>query len=191
MNEMAEAILKVMEVYNKPVTISEIADELVISKAFAFKTIRELIAQGKVKEYLTNGRIKYYALAVEAKTDEIQLNRFINELNQKYANLDADLQTKSDALDKRIEEVENNTKNIYLNIISIISVFIAIFTLIITNIQVLKDYISVDDTLCTVAAKMAVINISLVIVIFFVLLMIRYLVLKPLKSKQCKKESKE
>ena len=133
----------------------------------------------------------YSILNNEKDNDSKNIEKLIDELNQKYVNLDSDLQLKNEELNRRIEEVENNTKNIYLNIISIISVFIAIFTLIITNVQVLKDYIAVDDTVCNVSMKMAVINIPLLIVIFFVLLMIRNLILKPLKSKQRKKEFKK
>lgn len=193
MSELSEKILSVMKIYGRPVTISEISDELALTRATVVKIINTLVDSEKVKLYTTNGKNIYYALVNESRSDGTQTktSELINELNQKYANLDSDLQSKSEILDKRIEEVENNTKNIYLNIISIMAVFIAIFTLVISNVEMLKEYITSNDTMCDVVMKMAVINIPLLVVIFFILLMIRFLILKPLKDKQPKKEDKK
>lgn len=193
MSELSEKILSVMKIYGRPVTIAEISDELAITRTVVLKVINSLVDSEKVKLYTTNGKNIYYALVSESKNDDSQIktSELINELNQKYANLDSDLQSKSELLDKRIEEVENNTKNIYLNIISIMAVFIAIFTLVISNVEMLKEYITSNDTICDVVMKIAVINIPLLVVIFFILLMIRFLILKPLKDKQPKKEDKK
>lgn len=193
MSETSARVIEYMELIGRPLTIYEIAEELGMTTAVVTRTLRNLLESGKVKKYGANNKRVYYASINVPQSDEIQLktSELINELNQKYANLDSDLQSKSEILDKRIEEVENNTKNIYLNIISIMAVFIAIFTLVISNVEMLKEYITSNDTICDVVMKMAVINIPLLVVIFFILLMIRFLILKPLKDKQPKKESEK
>lgn len=199
MSDISKDILDLLESSGKPLSLSEIASDLCYSKSTLIRTLKRMVDEKQIQSYTAKtSKGNYYVdINYYAKTDVSNdcstkdIGKLIDELNQKYVNLDSDLQSKSEILDKRIEEVENNTKNIYLNIISIIAVFIAIFTLITTNIQILGKYISVKDTLCDVAMKMAVINIPLVIVIFFVLLMIRCLILKPLKAAPKKKEPEE
>lgn len=195
MSDISKDILDLLESSGKPLSLSEIASDLFYSRSNLFITLKKMVDEKQIQSYTAKtakGNINYYAktgAVNEASTKNIEI--LIDELNQKYVNLDSDLQSKSEILDKRIEEVENNTKNIYLNIISIMAVFIAIFTLVISNVEVLKEYITTNDTICDVVMKMAVINIPLVIVIFFVLLMIRCLILKPLKAAPKKKEPEE
>ena len=198
MSNISKDILDLLESSGKPLSLSEIANDLYYNMAFLQRTLNKLIDEKQIQAYTakTPGENNHRSITYYAKSNAVNeissknLEKIIDELNQKYVNLDSDLQTKNDELSNRIEEVENNTRNIYLNIISIISVFIAIFTLIITNFDVLKDYIKVYDTFCDVVKKMAIINIPLVIVIFFVLLMVRALILKPLISKQKKRSLK-
>ena len=199
MSDISKDVLDLLESSGKPLSLSEIANSLCYTKCSLNIALQKMVENKQIQSYTSMTakgnnfvNMMYYSILNNEKdNDSKNIEKLIDELNQKYVNLDSDLQLKNEELNRRIEEVENNTKNIYLNIISIISVFIAIFTLIITNVQVLKDYIAVDDTVCNVSMKMAVINIPLLIVIFFVLLMIRNLILKPLKSKQRKKEFKK
>lgn len=199
MSDISKDILDLLESSGKPLSLSEIANNLCYSRSSLMITLKNMVDEKKIQSYsavTAKGdsyvNMNYYSKIDIAKDSSIHnIEKLIDELNQKYVNLDSDLQSKNEILDKRIEEVENNTKNIYLNIISIMAVFIAIFTLVISNVEVLKEYITANDTIGDVVMKMAVVNIPLLVVIFFILLMIRFLILKPLKHKQPKKEGKK
>lgn len=67
----------------------------------------------------------------------------------------------------------------YVNIISIMAVFVAIFALININIKVIAD--TASDLSCVAIITCLLINLSAILTIGFMLLIIKWIIISPLK----------
>ncbi|HZK62129.1 MAG TPA: HTH domain-containing protein [Anaerovoracaceae bacterium] len=194
-----DKVLKVIEIYNRPVTAREIANEMDISMQTVYGAIQQLLREGKIEEYssedasLNNSaisrKINYYAVAqsnlpiVDSRLDSLAVltdkyNSFSKKLSQEYVNLDTEIREQTNLLEARVNELENSTKNIYASIISIMGVFVAIFSLIILNISVVSE--SINGSTMDLLIKLVVLNIPLVGTIIILLFAVKYLIITPL-----------
>lgn len=93
LNELEQKILQVVMLYNRPVTVSEIANELAISQHRAALLFSSLVEKGNLVVFSSsNRRAKYYAVSNSKEAID-------KELSQKYVDL-------IEPLEKKYEEIK-------------------------------------------------------------------------------------
>lgn len=91
-----------------------------------------------------------------------------------------------DDLAEKYDEVSKNVNGLYANIISIISVFVAIFALITVNANITFEL--TKQNMCDVFWGIIVVNVFVVICIMILLVATRIFIINPLLGKGKKKK---
>ena len=162
-------------------TVANISEELRISKATCKECLNQLIEKKEVYSFKAknSGRI-YYAIDEGMTVDDLEnMRKVIKEetVNAKDA---------YDDLAEKYDEVSKNVNGLYANIISIISVFVAIFALITVNANITFEL--TKQNMCDVFWGIIVVNVFVVICIMILLVATRIFIINPLLGKGKKKK---
>lgn len=176
-----EKILKLMEIYDRPVTATEITKEFDTSRKYVYDGLAGLLEKGKiVKVPDKNNKYTYYALNTNS-------NHYENALSQKYISLTEGLEEKYKKIEIRNEELEKRINSLYANILTLMGIFVALFALIVVNVQAINTFVASLDSVKEMFLFALLLNIPLVISIV-ILLIVSRLVIKSLDFKKTKKD---
>lgn len=184
--DINEQILCFLEDATSPMTLESIADAFVITQNRAKRALDELQAGGKVivfsPQNKSNAR-KYYTTKKEKFDckDENGENYLQKSIVQENVNVRDDYK---DLLEK-IETIDKNVTSIYANIISIISVFVAIFALITVNANIAFEL--TKENMCDVFRGIIAVNIFVVVCIIALLIATRLIIINPIINGKKKK----
>lgn len=175
--ELLDKVYRVIELYNRPVTTKDISLEMNLSFATTVNAMKQLVEAGKLVMLTSDNpdetkRVKYYSIFSE-KTDKV--------MEQKFATLDSALAQQKDETDKRLNELETATKSLYANMISIMGIFVAIFSLIVLNAEAIQHWLPTGMLFKDAFLKMLALNIPVVFAIIILLLAVRLIILRDFK----------
>lgn len=177
LNELERKILQVIVMYNRPVTIDEVSYELAISKHIANRHFSSLLKKGNLIELLpSNSRKKYYAAANSKEAIE-------QSLAQKYVDLIAPLEKKYEEIKVEQEKISEQLNGVYFQIITLMGIFVAIFALIIINVNAIGEFANEASNLLEVCKALAILNIPLVISLTILTALIKWII-KPSNKKK-------
>lgn len=177
---ISKEIQQLLEI-SPAMTITNISEELGITKATCLTCLNELIDKKIVYSFKTkNGRKTYYSIEEHTTVNDIEnMRKVVKEetVNAKDA---------YDDLEEKYNEVNKNVNGLYANIISIIAVFVAIFALITVNANITFNLTTQNmyDVFCGIVK----INVFVVICIIAMLGATRILIINPLLGKSKKKK---
>ena len=170
-------ILQVITMLNRPVTIQEVAYELGIHLHIANNAFRELLNKGNIIAFTpANSRNKYYAVANSKEAIE-------QTLAQKYVDLIEPLEQQFEEVKQEQEKLNSQLHGIYAQIITLMGIFVAIFALIIINVNAIGEFTSTIANPWELCKTLAILNIPLVISLTILTLLIRLVITPPKKKK--------
>lgn len=173
-SDVLEKVSEVVRLYDRPVSANDIAQASNLSHVTTLNALKALVSQGTI-DLLSTENQRYFQYHQPEKSKEEE------NLEVKFAQLDEALNEKNEELDERINQVEKETAHIYANLISIMGVFVAIFTLIIINANAIAGTISQDEKIGGILLKLIVLNLPVAICIIALLLGIRFIILRDFK----------
>lgn len=172
--DILENVTEAVRLFNAPVSMRQIAEETKYSLVTTSRALEKLVSQG-ILEMVGSGNTKYYQIRTAKKSQEEI------DLETRFVELSEALDEKIARHDRRIERVEKETEHLYTNMISIMSVFVAIFALIVINANAIAGTISEDAKICDALLKLAVLNIPVVLCIIALLVGVRFIILRDFK----------
>lgn len=193
MSNIEESIIKCMEVFDRPITANDIAQELNIHRNTAFYRLDKMVEKGMVTVLSgspnipdSTKEIKYYTLS---KSDEeivkdkefLKLYQTVNDIKDEIYEQKDKIAEEKEEIFKKIKTTEDDVKNIYANIISIMSIFVAIFSLIIINTTAIYNGVLKVDSVCEIFKRLLILNIPLVVSIIVLLLAVKLILLRKSK----------
>lgn len=185
LREVDMQILSLIKSGTAPQSLEEIGNELGKTRASIVNSIKRLEEEGLITQ-VGNSKTRQYYIPVKAlrKIDPKDLDDFDKEIGNISANAKdqfEDIKEKTEHLEKRIKASDEKMNQFYVNIISIMGVFVAIFALISINIKVVADVATTIS--CAVILTCIVIDVSAVVVIGAMLLLLKWIINNPLKKK--------
>lgn len=184
LRELDKRILDLINEEKLPQSQEEISNYLGYTRAAVVNSLRKLEEFGYIKK-AGNSKTRQYYITVKAfnKLDPNNLERIDKEFNDITADTKDNFQNikeKTEELEKQMINFEDKMNQFYVNIISIMAVFVAIFALININIKVIAD--TASDLSCVAIITCLLINLSAILTIGFMLLLIKWIIISPLKS---------
>lgn len=182
MPNIEESVLDLLEKSADPMNINEISQALGISIRTTHHCIQKLLQDEKIIEVGLklddiNRKRQYYTIIQKERTTWNDLE----QMSLSIANTKVGSKELYFNLQDKVEAIEENINKLYINIIAILGVFVAIFSIIIVNTSVLVNATTIGNV--DLLKKIGIVNGSLVITITALLLLIKYLIIMPRKSK--------
>lgn len=163
---------------NGKITIADFmgvyGERLNVSRSSIYRSLIDLINDGEVKKISTD-RENFY-IPNEKKEEQKKQN-----VNQEYIELLSRIYQAEEDVKKLRENLKKNRKQlkkIYIDIISVTAVFVAIISFLIVNVNVISKI--TEANINHIAFALCIINISVCIGIFFFVLLIRFIIIKPI-----------
>ena len=173
-NELLNRVEDAINQFEHPVSTNDISFSLDLSKATILNALKELVNQGRI-EIIYEGTGRYYQILKGQKEDGI------SKLDERFAQLDDALTEKNKKTVERIEQAEKEISNIYANMISIMGVFVSIFSLIIINANAGSDIVSKAASMKEAIINLLILNLPVTICIIVLLLGIRWIILRDFR----------
>ncbi len=150
------------------------------------KYVSELLNENVIMEIRSKEDARYKGYIPSAKDKTPIDDAYIN-YSKYYLRLTEEFDEKQKEIERKAEEVKIKTNNIYTEIITIMGIFISIFAIIFTvfNQTTLFNGECIKSNLITIA----LVDGSLIITIFLLLIFIRLFVIKPVKEKEKKNKT--
>ena len=180
--DIGEEIQQLLKI-SPAMTSTNISEQLGISRATCIICLNDLIDKKIVYSFKTkNGEKTYYSIEEDTTVNDWEnIRKVVKEetVNAKDT---------YDDLEEKYDEVSKNINGLYANIISIISVFVAIFALITVNANI--TFKLTQENMYDVFWGIIEVNIFVVICIVILLVVTRVLIINPLLGKNKKKKDK-
>ncbi|MDD3881725.1 MAG: winged helix-turn-helix transcriptional regulator [Eubacteriales bacterium] len=182
MLNVEESVFNVLESAPDPLNLFEISQKLGISLSTTNHCIQNLLQNKKITEVGSktddsNRKRRYYTVLKSVQTSLGDLEQMsLSIANTKVGSKELYIELK-----EKVEVVEENVNKLYINIIAILGVFVAIFSLITVNTSVLVNATILSNV--DLLRKIGIVNGSLVITIAALFLLIKYLIIIPQKRK--------
>lgn len=180
--DIGEEIQQLLKI-SPAMTSTNISEQLGISRATCIIYLNDLIDKKIVYSFKTkNGEKTYYSIEEDTTVNDWEnIRKVVKEetVNAKDT---------YDDLEEKYDEVSKNVNGLYANIISIISVFVAIFALITANANI--TFKLTQENMYDVFWGIIEVNIFVVICIVILLVVTRVLIINPLLGKNKKKKDK-
>ena len=165
-----------------PLSITQIAEELKITRSVCMHRLKALLESGKIVQMrASNSGKSYYIVNKQATVADIG-NMHIEIAKETVEAKDA----YGELVDK-VEKIDSNVNGIYANIISIMSIFVCIFALITVNANI--SFELTQENMQNVFKGIVVVNISVVVCIVALLVGVKLILIKPLEAKRKNKLS--
>ncbi len=171
-------VLEYIEQADGPVSAMEISEALGITRGAVHNALSYLIDNNKVIQNKTGTRkVGYY---ISKASDPS-----VNEIRQDRVDYASEHREEIERLEARINEVEEKEKRFYSEMVSIMAIFVAIFALIITNVDIINNSVTMNMSNCELFKRVLIIDIPVVVSIIVLMLMVK--VVTRSKSKKSKK----
>lgn len=189
LRELDKKILSLINEEKLPQSQEEISNYLGYTRAAVINSLKKLEDLGYIKR-AGNSKTRQYYITVKAfnRLDPKNLERIDKEFNDITADTKDNYQNikeKTEELERQMINFEDKMNLFYVNIISIMAVFVAIFALININIKVVADVAT--NLSCIAIITCLIINVSAIITIGFLLLLIKWIIILPLTHNEGKK----
>jgi hypothetical protein len=166
-------------VYMLEKTSPLVAEELAWEFDIPVEIIKEEL-DSLCKQYIVHKEGDNYYANTRYRLDSIdKIQKETKEINANY-------KKELKQLKNRSNEIENKIESIYLNIISLMSIFVAIFSLIVTNANIVFNI--TQKNMKTVFKGIAVTNLFVVICIIVLLIGIKLLIINSFYKRIGKSE---
>lgn len=163
-----------------PLTQKQIADTLNVSVMSCRSQLQKLVDEGKVTQVSSRNKRMYYFINKTATFGDVA------NMHSEIAKETVNVKDTYEDLKENYDEVNKNVNGLYANMISIISVFVAIFALITVNANITFEL--TQQNMCNVFWGIIVVNVFVVICIVILLGATRILIINPLLGKSKKKK---
>ena len=173
LDEAERKILQVITIFNRPVTVKEIAEELNMSINSVRRYFLKLQQKGNIVAY-TSGNNRYYA----PTTSKDGLDAI---LSQKYADIASSLENQYSEIKAENEELRQQISRLYANILTLMGIFVAIFSIIVINVNAIGIFLEDVADSTEMFYSLLKLNIPVLLAIFFLVLMIKFLFHTPVK----------
>lgn len=173
--ELKNKILKVMDIYNRPVTANEIAEELDVPLKLIKNIFTLLLSRGEIIEYSSKSGKRYYEPA--SKKEDIN-----ETISQKYVDMASALEKQYEEIKEENEELRNQIDKLYSNMISLMGIFVAIFALVIINVDAINSFVSKVENAGELFLDLVVLNIPIIISIGTIIVLIKIFILPKKKG---------
>ncbi len=160
-------LFKVIVESNEPLNLSELCDITGLEKSKIIQLLNDLIKEKKIKTVEAYQR-KYYIPENEGMTCD-EFNKAKTVIIEKLAYSKA----RYENLNEKIDDVDRKIGSFYTSIISILGVFVAVFSLIITNAKSVFDISQQGISMTKICIPIIISNFSTLIVIGALLFMIK------------------
>lgn len=174
LSEAEQKFLKVISLYNRPVTISEIAFELNVPIKVATRYFQSLLQKGNIVEYTSNGGKQRYYTPTLSKTGLDAV------LSQKYADIAGSLEKQYADIKAENDNLRQQIDKLYANILTLMGIFVSIFSLIIINVDAIGSFMMNVDNSDVLFRTLIKLNVPLVTAIVVLILLIKFLFLTKL-----------
>lgn len=175
-------ILELLE-QKGPLTIQQIAEQLDVLKSMCKTCVNNLVEEEKLfRIQAKNSGRMYYALCKGGYTAEEYKN-----LRDVIVEENVDAKDAYEELSEKIQKIDNNVNGFYANMISIISIFAAIFALITVNANIAFEL--TKENLQGVFVGIMVINLFVVACIIALLVCVRFIIINPILGKKKQRKS--
>ncbi len=169
LTDMERKVLEVISIYNRPVTVREIAEEINMPQQEILRLFKHLLKKGNIVEYSSeHGKQRYYSPTL-SKTGLDAV------LSQKYADFAGSLEKQYAEVKAENENLRQQIEKMYANILTLMGIFVAIFSLIIINVDAIGSFITTADNSDALFLSLLKLNIPLVISIAVLLVLIKIL----------------
>lgn len=188
-------ILDCLENSKTPLTLDSISEHFDYSLYRTERALDELIMGGLVvkifpqnssiakRAYYTNAKSKIKEMAYENKDRKEGEHTKTNiDMHSEIAQEVVNAQDYYTDLKEKIDYIDKNVNGLYANIISIISIFVAIFALITVNANI--AFTLTEKNMCGVFRGIVVINLFVVICILVLLIGVKLIIINPLIRKK-------
>ena len=173
LTNLERKVLQVIELFNRPVTVYEVSYEMGMDLQVTNETIVTLVKKDKlIKIKPTKSDTIYYTPLTSKSGIEIMIN-------QKYVDMVQQLDVEYSEIKKEQDNLNNQIKGIYGQIITLMGIFISIFALVIINVNAISEFVNRTSTICELFKSLLVLNVPIVVSLAALILLIRF-ILKPL-----------
>lgn len=154
--------------------IKKIAEQLNITQSLCNTCIKELVEQEKlIKIPAKNSGQLYYAVHKGGITAEE-----FNNLRDVIVKDTVDVKDAYEELSEEIEKIGDSVNGLYANMISIISIFVAIFALIIVNANI--AFKLTQENKQDIFIGIIITNIFVVVCIIALLVSVKFIIINPI-----------
>ena len=168
--ETKERILEYIK-DNGPVSGKEISEYVDVSMASISRAIQKLIDEGKISKVGGTRRVFYVVPDGITYAEMQDLKQILSKETAKAKDSRLDIED-------RVKELTKSVNGFYANIISLMSVFVAIFALITVNANIAVSFLK--DNIWDGVAAVATINGIVVFCIIVMLVFVRIIIISPL-----------
>lgn len=177
--DIASRILELLELEGSKM-VNQISDSLQLSEAKCRNCLEKLVSEGKVFQYPAkrSGHI-YYAIKRDGITADEYSHLWTIFVKEEINVRDACL-----CLEHKAQKIDDNVTEIYVNLISIMSIFVAIFSLIVVNANIVFEL--TQQNMKEVFCGIILINMFVVICIIVLLLAVRFIIVNSLIKRKTK-----
>lgn len=173
LDSIERKVLRTMTLFNRPVTVNEISEELNMSTNYVNRVFSQLQNKGNIVAYISRGNQYYAPTTSKGGLDAI--------LSQKYADIASSLENRYAEIKAENEELRQQISRLYANILTLMGIFVAIFSLIVININAIGIFLKDVTDSTEMFYSLLKLNIPVLLTIFFFLLMIKFLLYTPTK----------
>ena len=167
LNDAERKILQVITLFNRPVTIDEVSAELDLPFRYVQEVFSQLQKKGNIVIYESRGRQYYAPITSKDGLDAI--------LSQKYADIASSLESQYAEIKDENEDLRQQIQGLYANILTLMGIFVAIFSLIVVNVNGIGIYLQTVADSTEMFYALLKLNIPLILAIFFLILMVKLL----------------
>ena len=167
LNEAERKILQVITLFNRPVTVSEVSAELDMPIRRVQEIFSQLQKKGNIVVYLSGNKRYYAPITSKDGLDAV--------LSQKYADIASSLENQYTEIKAENEDLRQQISRLYANILTLMGIFVAIFSLIVVNVNGMSIYLQKVTDSTDMFYVLLKLNIPLVLAIFFLVLMVKFL----------------
>lgn len=176
LDELERKVLQAIIMYNRPVTVHEIANELAISLHRGNYIFSRLIDKGNLIALSSSkGRNKYYVASNSKEAID-------KALSQKYVDLIEPLEKKYEEIKLEQAKLNDQLNSVYVQILTLMGIFVAIFALIIINVSSIGEFAKNIADPMEMLKTLIILNVPLVISLIALTGLIKW-VIKPPKKK--------
>lgn len=155
-----------------PVTNREIADGLLLSYSTVFSAVSAMLISGDIISIPYKKGIQYYIVKREATSDDV------GTMHEEIAKETIIAKGNYEELAENVERVDKNVNGLYANIISLMSIFVAIFALITVNANMVFNV--TPENMAPIFWGIIKVNGFVVVCIIALLFGVRLIIINPL-----------
>lgn len=174
LSEIEQKFLKAISLYNRPVTVSEIATELGVSRPMVIHQLQSLLKKGNIVKYASQDGVQQYYSPTVSKTGLDAV------LSQKYADIAGSLEKQYADIKAENDNLRQQIDKLYANILTLMGIFVSIFSLIIINVDAIGSFMMNVDNSDVLFRTLIKLNVPLLTAIVVLILLIKLLFLTKL-----------